>query len=113
MVEYIRPMGHPLKNISLLSHLLSSLASLILENPLVTHHTKRSTSGRRVLRISKRPDPVQDCLLSLVHLARTIELQLVTPSYSKKPSRGNPGCVVRPKTPTAGAPGTRCVTDPS
>ena len=40
MVEYIRPRGHPLKNISLLSHLFSSLASLILENPLVTHHTK-------------------------------------------------------------------------
>jgi hypothetical protein len=40
MVEYIRPRGHPLKNISLLSHLLISLASLILENSLVTHRTK-------------------------------------------------------------------------
>ena len=37
-VEYIRPRGHPLKNISLLSHLLSSLAPLELENSLV--HTK-------------------------------------------------------------------------
>jgi hypothetical protein len=37
-----------------------------------------------VLLISKRPEPVQNCPLSLVHLARTIELQSVTPSYSKK-----------------------------
>jgi hypothetical protein len=88
MVEYIRPRGHPLKNISLLSHLLSSLASLILENLLCNPPHKRSTPGRRVLRISKRPEPVQDCLLSLVHLARTIELQSVTPSYSKKAPQG-------------------------
>jgi hypothetical protein len=43
-----------------------------------------------VLRISKRPDPVQNCPLSLVHLARTIELQLVTPYYSKKHLEGQP-----------------------
>jgi hypothetical protein len=43
-----------------------------------------------VLRITKRPEPVQDCLLSLVHLARTIELQSVTPSYSKKHLEGQP-----------------------
>jgi hypothetical protein len=43
-----------------------------------------------VLRISKRPEPVQNCPLSLVHLARTIELQLVTPSYSKKHLEGQP-----------------------
>jgi hypothetical protein len=40
MVEYIRPKGHPLKIIPLLSHLLSSLASLVLEKSLVTHHKK-------------------------------------------------------------------------
>jgi hypothetical protein len=40
MVKYIRPRGHPFKNISLLRHLLSSLASLVLENSLVTRHTK-------------------------------------------------------------------------
>jgi hypothetical protein len=40
MVEYIRPKGHPLKKISLISHLLSSLASLVLENSPVTHHIK-------------------------------------------------------------------------
>jgi hypothetical protein len=43
-----------------------------------------------VLRISKRPEPVQDCLPSLVHLAQTIELQSVTPSYSKKHLEGQP-----------------------
>jgi hypothetical protein len=43
-----------------------------------------------VLHISKRPEPVQDCLLSLVHLARTIELQSVTPYYSKKHLEGQP-----------------------
>jgi hypothetical protein len=46
--------------------------------------------GRRVLRISKRPERVQNCPLSLVHLARTIELQSVTPSYSKKHLEGQP-----------------------
>jgi hypothetical protein len=41
-----------------------------------------------VLRISKRPEPIQNCPLSLVHPVRTIELQSVTPSYSKKAPRG-------------------------
>jgi hypothetical protein len=43
-----------------------------------------------VLRISKRPEPVQNCPLSLVHPAQTIELQSVTPSYSKKHLEGQP-----------------------
>jgi hypothetical protein len=43
-----------------------------------------------VLRISKRPEPVNNYPLSLVHLARTIELQSVTPSYSKKHLEGQP-----------------------
>jgi hypothetical protein len=43
-----------------------------------------------VLHISKRPEPIQNCPLSLVHLARTIELQSVTPSYSKKHLEGQP-----------------------
>jgi hypothetical protein len=41
-----------------------------------------------VLRISKRPEPVYNCPLFLVQLARTIELQLITPSYSKKHLEG-------------------------
>jgi hypothetical protein len=43
-----------------------------------------------VLHISKRPEPVQNCLLPLAHPARTIELQSVTPSYSKKHLEGQP-----------------------
>jgi hypothetical protein len=43
-----------------------------------------------VLRISKQPGPVQNCPLSLMHLARTIELQSVTSSYSKKHLEGQP-----------------------
>jgi hypothetical protein len=43
-----------------------------------------------VLRISKRAEPIQNRPLSLVHLARTIELQSVTPSYSKKHLEGQP-----------------------
>jgi hypothetical protein len=35
-------------------------------------------------------------------LARTIELQSVTPSYSKKHLEGQPQCAVAPKTPTLG-----------
>jgi hypothetical protein len=43
-----------------------------------------------VLRISKRPEPVHNCPQPLVHLARTIELQSITPSYSKKYLEGQP-----------------------
>jgi hypothetical protein len=43
-----------------------------------------------VLRISKRLEPVHNCPLSLVHLERTIELQSVTLSYSKKHLEGQP-----------------------
>jgi hypothetical protein len=46
--------------------------------------------GRRVLRISKRPEPIQNYPLPLAHPARTIELQSVTPSYSKKHLEGQP-----------------------
>jgi hypothetical protein len=53
-----------------------------------------------VLRISKRPEPVHNCPLLLVHPTRTIELQSVAPSYPKSTLRGNPGCAVGPKTPT-------------
>jgi hypothetical protein len=43
-----------------------------------------------VLRISKWPEPIQNCPLSLVLLARTIELESVTLSYSKKHLEGQP-----------------------
>jgi hypothetical protein len=38
--------------------------------------------GHRVLRISKRPEPVHRCSQFIVRPARTIELQLATSSYS-------------------------------
>jgi hypothetical protein len=44
-----------------------------------------------VLRISKRPEHVENCLSSLVHPARTIELQSTTPSYPKAPRGVTPG----------------------
>jgi hypothetical protein len=44
-----------------------------------------------VLRISKRPEPVENHLSSPVHLARTIELQSTTPSYPKTPRGVTPG----------------------
>jgi hypothetical protein len=43
-----------------------------------------------VLCISKRLKPVHNCPLSLVHLAQTIELQSITPSYTKKHLEGQP-----------------------
>jgi hypothetical protein len=47
--------------------------------------------GSRVLRISKRPEPVENHLSSLVHLARTIELQSTAMSYPKAPRGVTPG----------------------
>jgi hypothetical protein len=44
-----------------------------------------------VLRISTRHEPIENCLSSLVHLARTIELQSTTPSYPKAPRGVTPG----------------------
>jgi hypothetical protein len=38
-----------------------------------------------VLRPSKRPEPIENSLLSLVRRARTIELESATPSYPKAP----------------------------
>jgi hypothetical protein len=38
-----------------------------------------------VLRLSERPEPAENCLPSLVRLARTIELQSAISSYSKAP----------------------------
>jgi hypothetical protein len=44
-----------------------------------------------VLRISKRPEPVENRLSSLVHPARTIELQSTASSYPKAPRGLTPG----------------------
>jgi hypothetical protein len=50
-----------------------------------------------VVCLSKRPEPVENCLSSLVRLARTIELQSVTPSYPKAPQGVTPGAQSGPK----------------
>jgi hypothetical protein len=50
-----------------------------------------------VLRVSKRPEPVENCLSSLVRLARTIELQSATLSYLKAPRGATLGARSGPK----------------
>jgi hypothetical protein len=74
------------------------------ESPCNPLH-KASLPGRRVLRISKRPEPVNivSCLSCIRHEPFCYSRRHhPTP---KDTSRGNPGCAVGPKTPTAGAPG--------
>jgi hypothetical protein len=51
----------------------------------------------RVLRLSKRPEPVENFLPSLVRPTRTIELQSVTPSYPKAPRGVTSGAWSGPK----------------
>jgi hypothetical protein len=50
-----------------------------------------------VLCLSKRPKPVENCLSSLVRLARTIELQSATSSYPKAPRGVTSGVQSGPK----------------
>jgi hypothetical protein len=75
-----RPRGHPFRTIT---HYLAIHPALYVpgtrELPCNPPH-KTFSPGRRVLHISKRPEPVHHCPLFLVHLARTIELQSATPS---------------------------------
>jgi hypothetical protein len=68
------------------------------ESPLVT--TLEYSSGRRVLRISKRPEPA-----NLVHCPSCDRHEPFCYSRRHRPTpknilRGNPGCAVEPKTPT-------------
>jgi hypothetical protein len=88
MVEYIRPRVLPLRR-DLTFPPYTQLSGIL--------HTREFSCNpphkvlmprRRVLRISKRPEPVQNCPVSLMRQARIIELQSVTPSYSKKAPRG-------------------------
>jgi hypothetical protein len=109
-----KALGAPLQNDR--SHYsaihLNSLHSLFRELPCNPVH-KEYSPGRRVLRIPQRPKPV-----NIVHCPSCIWHEPFGYSRrhrptSKIPSRGNPGCAVGPKTPTAGAPGRGCVNDPS
>ena len=81
-VEYIRPREHPFRSETryLTSH--PTLYVLSARESSCNSPHKTLSTGRRVLRISKRPEPVNHCPLFLVHPARTIELQSITPSYS-------------------------------
>jgi hypothetical protein len=81
-VEYIRPRGHPFRTHAQYLAIHPILYALGAREPSCNPPHKALSPGRRVLRISKRPEPVNHCPLFLVHLARTIELQSITPSYS-------------------------------
>jgi hypothetical protein len=98
--EYIRPRGHPFRSIDpvLLSHPQKTLCALYPENSLVT--ALINSPGRRVLRTSKRPEPV-----NLVHCPSCDRHEPFCYSRRHRPTpkntlRGNPGCAVGPKTPT-------------
>jgi hypothetical protein len=78
---------------------LNSPRSRFRELPCNPLH-KASSPGRRVLRISKRPEPV-----NTVHRPSCIWHEPFCYSRRHRPtpkntSRGNPGCAVGPKTPT-------------
>jgi hypothetical protein len=100
-VEYIRPRGAPLQKdrpYYSATH-LNSLHSQFRELPCNLIHQAYSP-GRRVLRISKRPEPV-----NIVHCPSCIWHEPFCYSRRRCPtpkntSRGNPGCAVGPKTPT-------------
>jgi hypothetical protein len=74
MVEYIRPRGTP-SDESLTTQPSTPTLYVPRTRELPCNPPRKTFSpGRRVLRISKRPEPVHHCPLFLVHLARTIEL---------------------------------------
>jgi hypothetical protein len=100
-VEYIRPRGHPFRTIDL-SYLATHINSLRPQSreSSCNHAHQAYSPGRRVLRISKRPEPV-----NLVHCPSCDRHEPFCYSRRHRPTpkntlRGNPGCAVGPKTPT-------------
>jgi hypothetical protein len=100
-VEYIRPGAHPFRSIDpiyLATHVNSRYSQ---SRELSCNHVHQAYSpGRRVLRISKRPEPV-----NLVHCPSCERHEPFCYSRRHRPTpkntlRGNPGCAVGPKTPT-------------
>jgi hypothetical protein len=98
-VEYIRPRGHPFRTIDLTTQpsTPNSLRSSVRDLPCNPPH-KAFSPGRRVLRISKRPEPV-----NTVHCSLCIRHEPFSYSRRHRPTpkntlRGNPGCAVGPKT---------------
>jgi hypothetical protein len=107
MVEYIRPRGTPSERSIPTLHYpaiyLNPPRPRSRELPCNPLH-KASSPGRRVLRISKRPEPVNIvyCLSCVWH-----EPFCYSQRHHPTPrntSRGNPGCAVGPKTPTIPVP---------
>ena len=103
-VEYIRPRGTPSDRSHYSAIHPSSLRSSFRELPCNPLH-KAYSPGRRVLRISKRPEPV-----NTVHCSSCIRHEPFSYSQRHRPTpkntlRGNPGCAVGLQTPTASAPG--------
>jgi hypothetical protein len=103
-VEYIRPRGTPSERSTLfyLATHFNSLHSQFREFSCNHIHPAYSP-GRRVLRISKRPEPV-----NIVHCPSCIWHEPFCYSCRHRPTpkntlRGNPGCAVGPKTPTPSA----------
>jgi hypothetical protein len=100
-VEYIRPRGHPFRTIDpITSPPTSTLCTLNPEKLSCNHIHQAYSPGCRVLRISKRPEPV-----NLVHCSSCNRHEPFCYSRRHRPtpkntSRGNPGCAVEPKTPT-------------
>jgi hypothetical protein len=107
-VEYIRPRGHPFRTIDL-SYLATHINSLRPQSreSSCNHAHQAYSPGRRVLRISKRPEPV-----NLVHCPSCDRHEPFCYSRRHRPTpkntlRGNPGCAVGPKTPTVGTRGAQ------
>jgi hypothetical protein len=99
-VKYIRPRGTPSErsNYYLAIH-SNSLRSQFGELSCNLIHQAHSP-GRRVLRVSKQPEPV-----NIVHCPSCIWHEPFCYSRQHRPTpkntlRGNPGCAVGPKTPT-------------
>jgi hypothetical protein len=109
-VEYIRPRGHPFRGMDL-SYLATHIDSLCPQSreSSCNHAHQAYSPGRRVLRISKRPEPV-----NLVHCPPCDRHEPFCYSRRHRPTpkntlRGNPGCAVGPKTPTVVATEARTI----
>jgi hypothetical protein len=113
-VEYIRPRGHPFRTIDL-SYLATHINSLRPQSreSSCNHAHQAYSPGRRVLRISKRPEPV-----NLVHCPSCDRHEPFCYNRRHRPTpkntlRGNPGCAVGPKTPTVRPGQTSAIGEPS
>jgi hypothetical protein len=104
-VEYIRPRGTPSeRSISLPSHPPQLSMFPILESSLVIHHIKHSRQDVGCYASLSGPN-----LYIIVHSFSCAQHEPSSYSRQHRPTpkntlRGNPGCAVRPKTPTLAIP---------